>query len=36
MLTIVRCLYPRSGAEERLHIRDVHVEYMIANQQWLE
>jgi len=36
MLTVVRCLYRPGGAEERLHIRDVHVEYMIANRQWLE
>jgi uncharacterized protein YciI len=32
----VRCLYRPGGAEERLHIRDVHVEYMIANRRWLE
>jgi uncharacterized protein YciI len=36
MLTVVRCLYRPGGAEERLYIRDVHVEYMIANRQWLE
>ena len=36
MLTIVRCLYRPSGAEDRLPIRDVHIEYMIANRQWLE
>jgi uncharacterized protein len=36
MLTVVRCLYRPGGAEERLHIRDVHVEYMIANRGFLE
>lgn len=36
MLTVVRCLYRPGGAEERLHIRDVHVEYMIANRRVLE
>src|SRR5258708_39920237 len=36
MLTIVRCLYRPGGAEDRLPIRDVHIEYMIANRQWLE
>jgi uncharacterized protein YciI len=36
MLTVVRCLYRPGGAEERLHIRDVHVEYMIANRRFLE
>jgi|SRR6516164_4292665 uncharacterized protein YciI len=36
MLTIVRCLYRPGGAEARLHIRDVHVEYMIANRGFLE
>jgi uncharacterized protein YciI len=36
MLTVVRCLYRPGGADERLHIRDVHVEYMIANRRWLE
>jgi uncharacterized protein YciI len=36
MLTIVRCLYRPGGAEARLHIRDVHVEYMIANRYSLE
>jgi uncharacterized protein YciI len=36
MLTVVRCLYRPGGAEERLHIRDVHVEYMISNRQRLE
>jgi uncharacterized protein YciI len=36
MLTVVRCLYRPGGAEERLHLRDVHVEYMIANRRWLE
>jgi uncharacterized protein YciI len=36
MLTVVRCHYRPGGAEERLHIRDVHIEYMIANRRWLE
>jgi uncharacterized protein YciI len=36
MLTIVRCLYRTGGAEDRLPIRDVHIEYMIANRRWLE
>jgi uncharacterized protein len=36
MLTVVRCLHRPGGAEERLYIRDVHVEYMISNRQWLE
>jgi uncharacterized protein YciI len=36
MVTVVRCLYRPGGAEERLHIRDVHVEYMIANRHFLE
>ena len=36
MLTVVRCLYRPGGAEDRLPIRDVHIEYMIANRQWLE
>jgi uncharacterized protein YciI len=36
MLTVVRCLYRPGGAEGRLHIRDVHVEYMIANRRWLD
>ena len=36
MLTVVRCLYRPGGAEDRLQIRDVHIEYMIANRQWLE
>jgi uncharacterized protein YciI len=36
MLTIVRCLYRPGGAEARLHIRDVHLEYMIANRDALE
>ena len=30
------CLYRPGGAEARLPIRDVHIEYMIANRQWLE
>jgi hypothetical protein len=36
MLTIVRCLYRPGGAAERLHIRDVHIEYMIAHRRLLE
>jgi len=36
MLTVVRCLYRPGGAEDRLPIRDIHVEYMIGNRQWLE
>jgi uncharacterized protein YciI len=36
MLTVVRCLYRPGGAEARLPIRDVHIEYMIANRKWLE
>jgi uncharacterized protein YciI len=36
VLTVVRCLYRPGGAEDRLPIRDVHIEYMIANRQWLE
>jgi len=36
MLTVVRCLYRPGGAKARLPIRDVHIEYMIANRQWLE
>jgi uncharacterized protein YciI len=36
MFTVVRCFYKPGGAEQRLHIRDVHLEYMIANRQWLE
>jgi uncharacterized protein len=36
MLMVVRCLYRPGGAEDRLPIRDVHIEYMIANRQWLE
>ena len=28
---IARCFYRPGGAEERMHIRDVHVEYMIAH-----
>jgi uncharacterized protein YciI len=36
MLIVVRCLYRPGGAEERLHIRDIHVEYMLANRRWLE
>jgi len=36
MLTVVRCLYRPGGAEDRLPIRDVRIEYMIANRQWLE
>lgn len=36
MLTVVRCLYRPGGAEARLPIRDVHIEYMVANREWLE
>jgi uncharacterized protein YciI len=36
MLTVVRCRYRPGGAEDRLPIRDIHVEYMIGNRQWLE
>jgi uncharacterized protein len=36
MLTVVRCQYRPGGAEDRLQIRDIHIEYMIANRQWLE
>jgi uncharacterized protein len=36
MLTVVRCLYRSGGAEARLPIRDVHIDYMITNRQWLE
>jgi uncharacterized protein YciI len=36
MLTVVRCLYRPGGAEDRLPIRDVHIEYMIANRHWVE
>jgi len=36
MLTVVRCRYRPGGAEDRLPIRDVHIEYMIANRRWLE
>jgi uncharacterized protein YciI len=36
MLTVVRCLYRPGGAENRLPIRDVHIEYMIANRHWVE
>lgn len=36
MLTVVRCLYRPGGADARLHIRDAHVEYMIASRSVLE
>ncbi|WP_342724641.1 YciI family protein [Bradyrhizobium sp. B097] len=36
MLTVVRCLYRPGGADARLSIRDVHLEYMIANRNSLE
>jgi uncharacterized protein YciI len=36
MLTVVRCLYRPGGADDRLPIRDVHIEYMIANRHWVE
>ena len=35
MAVVVRCLYRPGGAEARLHIRDVHVEYMIRNRHLL-
>jgi uncharacterized protein len=36
MLTVARCLYRPGGAEARLAIRAIHIEYMIANRKWLE
>jgi uncharacterized protein len=36
VLTVVRCLYRPGGAEDRLPIRDIHIEYMITNRVWLE
>jgi uncharacterized protein YciI len=36
MLMVVRCLYRPGRAEDRLPIRDIHIEYMIANRVWLE
>jgi uncharacterized protein YciI len=36
MLTVVRCRYRPGGAEDRLPIRDIHIEYMMANRVWLE
>ena len=36
MPVVIRCLYRPGGAEARLHIRDVHVEYMISNRHLLD
>jgi uncharacterized protein YciI len=36
VLTVVRCLYRPGGAEDRLPIRDIHIEYIIANRARLE
>jgi uncharacterized protein YciI len=36
MPAIVRCLYKRGAADERLMIRDAHIKYMIANLPRLE
>jgi uncharacterized protein YciI len=36
MPLIVRCLYRPGGAEERLAIRDIHLEYMIHHRDRLE
>jgi uncharacterized protein YciI len=33
---IVRCHYRPGGADERLHIRDVHISYMIAHRGVIE
>lgn len=33
MPAVVRCLYRPGGAEARLHIRDVHIQYMIAHRR---
>jgi uncharacterized protein len=35
MPVVIRCLYRRGGAEARLHIRDIHIEYMIRNRHLL-
>lgn len=32
MPIVVECIYRAGGAEERLKIRDVHLEYMIGNE----
>jgi uncharacterized protein YciI len=33
MPVVVRCLYRPGGAEARLHIRDVHIQYMIGHRR---
>ena len=36
MSVIARCLYRPGGAEARLHVRDVHVAYMIRHRAAIE
>lgn len=36
MPTALQCYYRPGGVEDRLHIRDVHVEYMIGNQDLVQ